>query len=98
MKKLFCLFVMCLFAGMMVSCNEEAYNFVEPENAVIKETVVPEMKSANGQKVSTIDDIVNWTGTGENRSVLSIQWAEAAGSANSVRFLAWGYKLSLIHI
>lgn len=92
MRKLFYSFVMCLLAGMMVSCNEEAYNFVEPENAVIKETVVPEMKSANGQKVSTIDDIVNWTGTGENRSVLSIQWAEAAGSANSVRFLAWGYK------
>lgn len=94
MKKLFYSFAISLFAGIMVSCSEDAYDFSEFENAAIEENVVPDMKSVAGQRVSTIDDIVNWTGVGENRSVFSIQWAEAAGSATSVRFLAWGYKWS----
>lgn len=94
MKKLFYSFVVCLLAGMMMSCNEETYTFSESENIIAEETVAPEVKSTVGQRVTTIDDIVNWTGVGENRSVLSIQWSESAGSAASVRFMAWGYRWS----
>ncbi len=43
-----------------------------------------------------IDDILNWTGEGDNVSVLAIQWLDDTSSErpdeSGIRFLAWGYR------
>lgn len=46
--------------------------------------------------VSSINDIVNWTGEGDQRAVMAIQWVTSddieAPTDEDIHFLAWGYR------
>ena len=46
--------------------------------------------------VSSINDIVNWTGEGDQRAVMAIQWVTSDNiedpSDEDIHFLAWGYR------
>jgi len=49
--------------------------------------------SAQGQTVSSLDDIVIWAGTGSNEMGFVFAWNDPSSSAN-LATLAWGYRWS----
>lgn len=84
------------------------YRFEATENGVykVKVTAVTSAGETSDSLMVTVDDklftlssIENWTGTGENRSVLGIQWVTGENllnpADNEVFFLVWGYRWEL---
>ena len=68
------------------STTEGFFNIkVSASNILGKTSDSLKIKVIDGFKIS---DIKNWTGEGENQSVMAIQWI----SKEEIFFLAWGYK------
>lgn len=60
------------------------------------DTLYFNVHKAEAGRISSVNDITNWTGDGANRSVLAVQWVtgtEIRNPADSeVFFQAWGYR------
>ena len=60
------------------------------------DTLYFNVHKAEAGRISSVNDITNWTGDGANRSVLAVQWVtgtEILNPADSeVFFRAWGYR------
>ncbi len=87
-------FIALLFIGFLASCNEDTSILAEMED--LKTNTTPLVVNENLQSVNSINDIQNWTGTGNNRSALTFQWVTASDIENptddEIHFLAWGYR------
>lgn len=93
-KNLSKILVAWIFTGLLASCSENISILPEAESLKTKSTV--STVSGSFQSVTSIDDIQNWTGTGDYRSVLAIQWVTAVDiedpTNDEIHFLAWGYR------
>ena len=93
-KSIFCMLTAWVSVGFLASCSEDNFMLPEMENLSTANTVLTVQE--NLPPVTTINDIQNWTGTGNNQSVLTIQWVTAKNierpTDDEIHFLAWGYR------
>lgn len=89
MKKIIYLFISLFFAiGGYAQQNRVPYSD-------LKFIKIPDINQLKSDKAFTMDDIRNWTGTGDNQSALAIQWVTGDNATeptiDDIHFLVWGY-------
>lgn len=95
MRKVF-LYITCVIALAFAACNENTYEvFPEESRTLPVNNLTRSSLLGTTRPVRNISDILNWTGTGTNTSVLAIQWAPTDSVTppqdEDILFLAWGY-------
>lgn len=97
MRKAF-LYIACVIALAFAACNEDTYEVFPEETSHLSANNAITASTIQGttRLVRNINDILNWTGTGTNTSVLAIQWAPTDSvtppQEEDILFLAWGYR------